>query len=181
MPETTITEALAELKLIDKKIEKKREFIFGYLLRQAIARDPLEKNGGSAPAVAAERQAISDLQENKIRIRRAIQAANTATAVTIGGVTRSIGDWLVWRRDIAPADRKLVGDIIARVRSVRDQIVKKGGSFATNQPDTVNSENDIVVNVDEMEIARKAEALEETLGTLDGVLSLKNATVTISY
>lgn len=36
---------------------------------------------------------------------------------------------------------------------------------------------DIVVNVDEQQLAKDIERLEETLGTLDGVLSLKNATV----
>jgi hypothetical protein len=39
--------------------------------------------------------------------------------------------------------------------------------------------DDIVVNVDEQKLAEDSERMEEVLGTLDGLLSLKNATVTI--
>jgi hypothetical protein len=38
---------------------------------------------------------------------------------------------------------------------------------------------DYVVNLNERELADKIEALETTLGILDGQLSLKNATITI--
>ena len=39
--------------------------------------------------------------------------------------------------------------------------------------------DDIVVNINEKELAEQAEALEEVLGSLDGQLSLKNATIYI--
>lgn len=39
----TITEALAEIKTVAKRIEKKRDFIRAYLSRQEGVRDPLEK------------------------------------------------------------------------------------------------------------------------------------------
>lgn len=181
MAETTITEALAELKLIDKKIEKKSQFIMNYIVRQAAARDPLEKNGGSPKAIAEERQAIGDLQQNKIAIRRAIQAANASTDLTINGTTRSIADWLVWRRDSAPKDKQILGNIASSIRGARDHAIKKGAQFATQQPETFTSADDLVVNVDEMDVAKQAELIEDTLGKLDGLLSLKNATVTISY
>jgi hypothetical protein len=38
---------------------------------------------------------------------------------------------------------------------------------------------DYIVNIDEARLAKEIEDLEETLGTLDGQLSLKNATVMI--
>src|SRR5277367_6394116 len=103
MPPVTITEALAELKTIDKRIQKKREFVLGYLLRQEMFKDPLERDGGSVSAIKREMQSIRDLEERKIGIRRAIQQANERTNVTVGKQTRSIADWLVWKREVAPA------------------------------------------------------------------------------
>jgi len=41
------------------------------------------------------------------------------------------------------------------------------------------NDKDIIVNVSEKGLADEAEALETTLATLDGQLSLKNATVTV--
>lgn len=43
----TITEALAEIKTVGKRVEKKREFIKAFLARQDGVKDPLEKDGGS--------------------------------------------------------------------------------------------------------------------------------------
>ena len=57
--------------------------------------------GGSVSAIKRELQAIHDLEERMVRIRRAIQHANQVTNVTIGKQARSIADWLVWRRDVS--------------------------------------------------------------------------------
>lgn len=84
----TITEALAEIKTIGKRIEKKREFIGGFLARQDGVRDPLEKDGGSAKAIAGERQSVNDLEDRIVALRRGIQRANDETSVTINGITR---------------------------------------------------------------------------------------------
>jgi hypothetical protein len=45
---------------------------------------------------------------------------------------------------------------------------------------TTESLTDIVVNVNEKDLSDQIEALETTLGALDGQLSLKNATVSIA-
>src|SRR5215831_611359 len=101
MAQITITEALAELKTIDKRIEKKREFVLSYLLRQEMFKDPLEKDGGSVSAIRREMQSIVDLEERRITIRRAVQQANERNSVMVGKQTRTIADWLVWRREVA--------------------------------------------------------------------------------
>lgn len=41
-----ITEALAELKTLNKRVEKKKEYVKAYLYRQEGLKDPLEKDGG---------------------------------------------------------------------------------------------------------------------------------------
>ena len=50
----TITEALAEIKTLAKRIEKKRQNIGQFLVRQEGVRDPLEREGGSVAFVQTE-------------------------------------------------------------------------------------------------------------------------------
>jgi hypothetical protein len=177
MAQITITEALAELKTIDKRIAKKREFVLTYLLRQEMFKDPLEKDGGSVSAIKRETQSINDLEERKIVIRRAVQQANERNTVAVGRQTRSIADWLVWRREVAPVQQQFLANIRARIEQARTEAARKGaglsGSAETAKP------NDVIVNVNEQELAREIEGLEDVLGTLDGQLSLKNATLMI--
>lgn len=173
----TITEALAELKTIAKRLVKKREFISGYVARQDIVKDPLEKDGGSVTAILRERQAMNDLQERILGIRRAITAKNMEVTLTIGSRTRTIADWLVWRREVAPPLQAFLGTLNAAVRNIREQTVRKGAAIVESGQGT--NQNDIVVNMSELGLAQEIEALEETLGTLDGLLSLKNATTFI--
>src|SRR5947209_5771802 len=115
MPAITITEALAELKTLDKRIAKKREFVLGYLLRQEMFKDPLEKDGGSVSAIKREMQSIHDLEERKILIRRAVQKANEHNTVTVARQTRSIADWLVWRREVAPVHQTFLANIRTKI------------------------------------------------------------------
>lgn len=173
----TITEALAELKTIDKRIEKKRAFINQYAFRQEGLKDPLEKEGGSPKLITQEKQSIGDLLTRKIAIRRAIQNVNAETQVNILGATRSIADWLVWRRDVAPTERAFHGELRARLEAERNQARRNGATVVQNGE--AQKPSDVVVNFSEQELAKEIEALEETLGVLDGQLSLKNATLFI--
>lgn len=177
MSKLTITEALAELKTIGKRLDKKKEFVLGFLLRQEMIRDPLEKDGGSVQAVAAERQSARDLQERVLLLRRGIQTANERETITIGGTTRSIADWLVWRREVAPWQQQMLGAIRNQINATRTDAARKG--FALVAATETSKPTDVLVNVSEKELAAEIENLENTLGTLDGQLSLKNATVLI--
>ncbi len=172
----TITEALAEIKTIEKRVQKKREAILPFVFRQEMLRDPHEKDGGSAAVIEQELQAVSDLQERVISIRRAIQDANASTMVTVAGETRSLSDWLVWRREVAPKRQQLFVDIRNTINSMRAQAQQKGLQVVAGES---GNQTDIVVNLNERKLATQIETLEEILGNLDGQLSLKNATVTI--
>jgi hypothetical protein len=177
MAQITITEALAELKTIDKRIAKKREFVLAYLLRQEMFKDPLERDGGSVSAIKRETQAIRDLEERKIVIRRAIQRANEHNSVTVGKQSRSIADWLVWRREVAPVQQQFLASIRGKIEQARQEATRKGGGLSTSAESA--KPNDVIVNINEQDLARDIEQLEEVLGALDGQLSLKNATLTI--
>jgi len=176
MPLITITEALAEIPTIEKRITKKREFILNYLYRQSSIRDPHEKDGGSSLLIARELQAITDLQTRLIKIRTAIQKANAENTIMIGNETRTIVDWLTWRREIAPKQQQFLKEMMNKISTMRQQAIRQG--VAVTDKDAGFS-SDYVVNINERELADKIESLEDVLGTLDGQLSLKNATITI--
>ena len=177
---TTITEALAEIKTVQKRLAKKRDFVVDYLSRKDSLRDPLEKDGGSPKAIAETRQSINDLEVRVVTLRRAIQEANENTDVTINGVTRSVADWLVWRRDVAPEQGRFLSTMRGALSRVRNQAAREGLSvFSATASASPDKPDDYVVNISEQELAQDIEHLEDTLGQLDGQLSLKNATTII--
>ena len=174
----TITEALAELKTLGKRIEKKREYVMSFLYRQDGIKDPLEKDGGSVEAVRRERQAIADLETRHVAIRVAIQKKNQETTITIGETTKTIAEWLTWRKEIAQGAQAFVNKIRMNIQGARNTAQQKGWGVVA--PGAVAAQSaDVLINVDEAQLAADAEQFETILGTLDGQLSLKNATVMI--
>ncbi len=176
MAKLTITEALAEIPTIEKRIEKKHEFILNYLYRQSSVRDPHEKDGGSAVLITREKQAIQDLQLRLIKIRSLIQKANSENTITISEQTKSIVDWLTWRREVAPKHQRFLQDQISKINQMRQNAARQGVNVTDKD---AGFSSDFVVNVNERELADQIEELENTLGVLDGQLSLKNATIFI--
>jgi hypothetical protein len=112
-----------------------------------------------------------------VRIRRAVQTSNLYTNITIGDKERCVTDWLTWRKDVAPGEQKMIASLRNHIESNRNQLRTKGITVGSASVDL--KPTDIVVNLDEGLLARQAEALEEVLGTLDGKLSLLNATTYI--
>ena len=174
----TITEGLAEIKTIGKRIQKKREFIRGFLFRQETLKDPLANEGGSKAAITRERQAVADLETRIVAIRSAIQKANTETIIAVEGDSKSIADWLVWRREVAPNLQAFVAQTLQACASIRQQAAQKSVPVRTDS--TTEVVNDLTMNVDEQALAQESEKLVTILGTLDGLLSLKNATTVIT-
>lgn len=187
---TTITEALAEVKTINARIEKKREFILANLARQELQKDPLSGQGGTKAVIERELQAITDLHARLVKIRSAINEANQDNRIVLFPETRitpypdteqahehSIADWITWKREVAPQLRTLWDSIQNQINSVRAQATTKG--FRVVERGIPEKDSDVVLNIDLQQVARQREQLEEILGKLDGLLSLKNATITI--
>ncbi len=172
----TITEALAEIKTIGKRLSKKREAIFQYIARQDGIRDPLERDGGSVEFIKRERQAIADLEARVVHLRRGIQKASDQTRVEINGTARTMSEWLTWRRDVAPGQQQFLTDLRGRLHAVREQ-ARKTGVGVVAPGGTPNQLTDYMVNINEHNLAKETEDLEDVLGQLDGQLSLRNATV----
>lgn len=182
MTRVTITEALAEIKTIAKRIEKKEIFVRQFLLRQEAFKDPLALEGGSPKAIAEAMQSIADLRRRHVAIRSAITAANMRIRVTLGaGSTvrsQTITEWLTWRREVAPGEVAFVKSLQQGIATVRSQAMAKGVRVSAGEAE---KPTDVVVNLDEGALARGAEDLEAVLGELDGQLSLKNATEFVEY
>lgn len=180
MESMTITEALAEIKLITKKVAKKREVIQGHLTRYEHLADPYAASGGSAQMIKEEIQSVGDLEDKLVRIREAISKANLETQVTVEGETRSIYGWLAWRREVAEESK----NSFTRWYSGAANALKAAGE----RPQVTKEEATgitflvkLVGNVDLKDLAQKAERVTTMVQRLDGLLSLKNATITISF
>lgn len=174
MAKLTITEALADLKTIDKRIEKKRQFINEHLMRPGVMVDPLLKDGGTPAAIAKEIQGIADLEKRIVAIRVGIQKSNQETVIAVDGDARTIAEWLTWRKEVAPKRQSFLQSMRSAVAANRKNWQVKA---AAGEQAYIGSP--LEVHVDEIALAKDAERMETILGTLDGLLSLKNATVLI--
>jgi len=103
-----------------------------------------------------------------VLLRRLIQAANQQATVTIGDVTRSVADWLNWKREVLTRHRGFLKRALRHIAAAR----QKAGVAPERG-------RDVVVHLDEQALTQEAEKLEQTHGTLTGLLALKNATLTI--
>jgi ribosomal protein L7/L12 len=175
MPVLSISEALGQLAVIDLLIEKKQQLISAYLFRDAAVRDPLERHSpGAVEILAREYRSIQALLGRKVRIRRVVQSANEQATITHGDTTRSIADWLVWKREV-------VGDRSRFLQQLRNRIEQARREALRHRPAGAEKAKggDLVVNLNEQELSSELEALEELQGYLAGQLALKNATVTV--
>lgn len=177
MARMTITEGLAELKTLAKRVEKKREFVMQHAFRTEAIKDPLESDGGSKVAITQARQAIHDLNERRISIRQAIAESNARTEATVLGDSRSVAKWLIWRREHADQDGAFITGLVRATADIRKKAMEKGSALV--EVGGSAQRNDIVVHFSESDAAKERERHEELLGTLDGVLSLLNATTFI--
>lgn len=176
MSKLTITEALAEIKTIVARIQKKREAVMRYFARDTRLRDPLEKDGGSIEFVTRERQGIKDLEDRLVAIRCAIQASNLETLLVVGDFKRPVAAWLNWRREISEGAKGFIGTMTATLNKVRQEAIKQGLKLTEGESKEMG---EVVVAVNERQLAKESEGMEQLLGDLDGKLSLLNATTTI--
>jgi hypothetical protein len=93
----------------------------------------------------------------------------------------AVAEWLTWRREIAGAHKLHLQTISQTLARLRSEVQHKGGkvvgaAVAVNEAPGPNDPPNLIVNVDEKQLIQDIEKAEETLGTLDGKLSLFNAT-----
>jgi len=177
MPTLTIAEALAEIETIGRRIDRKQQLVSAYLLREQQYRDPVRLEGGTAPVLARELETIRALHERKIVLRRLIQNAYERALISFGDQTRSLADWLAWRREVSTRQAGFLKAVTRRISYARRlatrRYLRRTRRVAGDKP------ADVIVHLNEQDLARQSETLEELLGYLKGQLDLKNATLTI--
>ncbi|MHA2201564.1 MAG: hypothetical protein ACXABN_16950 [Candidatus Thorarchaeota archaeon] len=196
----TITEALAEVPLIDKKVRQAQENILRYLARPEDRKDPHEEKGGSEQYIEGQLKSIEDNLSRMVRIRKAIAGANSGNKVTVSSTTlekeytKSIEAWLIWRREVYPRQKNLYHHMMRRIdnerKGDRRDITSRGlglddfrvrtGLRRDTQTDYPGAK-DVTVEYDEQHLANLIDGLEEVNGTLDGRLTLFNSTVEIEF
>lgn len=172
MRTTTITEALAELKTLDKRLQSKGVFIAENSCRPKALADALEKDGGSPKLVAEALQSYRDLLKGREEIRLAIMRSNIDKTLMVEGEIRTVFSWLTWRREVAPHEKALLVNAQKFIREVRTKT-------AAWQKDQAGIDINIITHMSEKELSDRQEKIEKMLGDLDGKLSLFNATTTI--
>lgn len=179
MTRLTITEALSEINLLKKKLESARNEMRTNLIRAKHMPDTFAAEGGLLKHNEAVMQSITDMGLRLVSIRSAIARANLANTITIGSATRSIHDWLTWRREVMEADAKCISDILARLRTHNDT--------ASRQPQVYKDAEGTVhlieyeLGLDIPALLKQVDAFTEVREKLDGQLSLKNATIVIDF
>ena len=116
---TTITEALAEIKTLKKRINKKRTFIYDHMFLGGQMKDPFENEGGSQVAIDKATQAARDMENRVVELRLAIAKKNAETEVTLEGVTRSIAGWIIWRREVAHQYDEYLGGMSRGIQTMK--------------------------------------------------------------
>jgi hypothetical protein len=171
----TISQAMATLKLLDKRIEGEIRDLDAYAVRRDSAADPLVRKGSnSAIYVAARQQAIADMSAQKIAIKEAIALANQATSLTVAVETRTVSQWIVWKRIVAPGMQTMYAGLLTKINRERAALDRENMAVAAD------SRVQLVVNLDEQKLREDAKHLEDILGELDGQLSIINATTMIT-
>ena len=176
MEKMKITEALAEVKLIEKKIESKKTFVVSNLTRVDGMPDPL---GDGPKALESEMQSITDMQKRLVSIRAAITKANLAHSIKVNEQEKTIFDWLTWRREISAKHLTFLNQVHSSLKLKVDQ--------SQNAPQAAKNDKGemflvrLLTNLSYPEMLQKAQELQAMLDKLDGQLSLKNATIEIEF
>lgn len=170
----TITEALAEIKLITKKLESKGKFVTTNLTRYKHVPD---KIGDSEKKLNEEMQSINDLYKRMVKIRNVISKANLANTIKIADEEMPITDWLSWKREVAQGQKILYLNIQSTLKREIDKVEMSPQGY--KDADGNNKFFELVCNLSYPEYVTKTQEVQEKLDKLDGLLSLKNATIVV--
>lgn len=173
----TITEALSEVNLIKKKIEAKQTFIKSNMFSYNHLKDPYASEGGIAKKITSELQSLKDLQTRLEKIRAKISEANLHETLTVGETTKTVMEWLAWKREISASQTQFVNFMLSSIKSELDRYGKTPQVFKDDAGN--NHLAEITPNIDIPAWQREQENLMTINEVLDGKLSLKNATMMI--
>lgn len=179
MEKLTITEALSEINLIKKKMKASQDEITSMLIRAEHIKDPFEREGGSRAMIDRNMQRLSDLHSRLERIRGAILKANLTHEISIGENKKTIFDWLTWKLEVSSDFQRFVINAYTTVKNEIERVSKNPQVWQDEEGKKHLFK--VESNIDLGDWLRKQTVLTEILETLDGKLSLKNATIVIEF
>jgi hypothetical protein len=142
------------------------------------APDSMAADGGIKQVIQNELQSISDLEDRLCALRWAIMRTNTSENIEIMGKIRTLYGWLVWRKEIANNQKYFYKQIYDVTKAEMDTLAKTPRLYKPSDDSTATLV-EIEPNLDYMSYAAKAATVGEILDKLDGILSLKNATLLV--
>lgn len=207
--EMNITRALAELKLLDSRINKEMKIDFVTIKKNSADKvkrgtttiDDFNKD------VKAKYDSITDLIERRDNIKSAIVKSNATTHVVIGGVSMTVADAIERKTSItyrqsllrqlktsyASAEQALQTENMRLERVAEDMINNMIGGEAKGNKDVVANANEVakqyvennkIILVDPISIVTKMDTLEREIDTflaeVDYILSTSNSLTTIA-
>ena len=197
----SITQALPELKLLEKRIEKVVEGIQDWC-KVAHNGAPVDKDKHKKET-EAQLQSFNDLVKRRDTIKRAIILSNANTRVKIGQFEGTVAEAIEYKMSIR-FKRNLLDSMKESLQTKRDEYERKKGEVdgrlerllqselgkdVKTNPETITAltnsfrDNNKVELVDPLSLAEKIQALEDELDSfatnVDWVLSQANATTMI--
>lgn len=174
----TITEALSEINLINKKITNAKENVYMHSTRVEHMKDPFEKEGGSQAFVQSQMQSIEDLKKRLIKIRSSILKANLENELEIDGTKMTISEWLTWKKEVAKDSTEFYSKAFRDCKHKLDRQENAPQVFKDELTNEVKCIK-VIPNVDYAKCLEMTSKLDEVYQKLDGKLSLKNATIIV--
>lgn len=200
----TIHRALSELKMLDKRINKKTDtlqVVSYYQPSEAGVQDKLKEFETQAKA---EVKSIEDLINRKVKIKSAIVLSNASTSIKVAGKTMTVADAITYK-EIVSYKTNLADEILnqyntamAAVNRHNAKVEEDAKSLAEKalQKDNIKVSDTDAMAVIEPYVERKRidltdplkaekysqklqEEIDEFLSEVDAVLSESNALTTI--
>lgn len=150
------------------------------MVRFSIEEDKFSKDGGAEKVLTSELQSIENLNLNLIKIRSAIMKANLENNIVIDGASLPIYSWLVWRKEVFNVLQRTYEDIWEKTKQEVDKSMRTPQVVKDNEGKVIELAR-VIPNMNHVECQKIFQKISETNDSLDGKLSLANATIVIEF
>jgi hypothetical protein len=169
-----LAEALTSIKTDKKKWETDKNFVMANVVRDDRLKDSLEAQGGTKTVLQRTLQSMEDHETQIVAKLYAIQGANREVKLTIGSKTKSVGEWIIWRREVAPMREKRFNELLSRIEQSKQMV--NNPRYVAAAP---GQDLKVLVEIDEKKLLDTMKEHQDIMGAIDSKLSVLNATTGI--
>jgi len=164
-----VVQALKELRIIEKKTNHNNVEITRLASGTSIEKPIMGSEREQMTEVTSLLQANTDLFNRYLDLKTGLEKTNLATIVTIGGVTKTVSEWLVIRRKLG----KMQTESLMALNDKEGQHRLRG----QDRPGELSVQ--IVRYYDEKDRMRNLAAHRDRIESIDGTLEVVNATTDV--